>query len=261
MNRLVSKACVVTGAAAGIGRGIATAFAEEGATVIVADINEEGAHTTAAELSERGFAASSRRHDAGDEGSWRDLMQSVLATHGRLDVLVNNAASGWAADLEHTSGADWDKISRVTGLGTFLGVKLAIEAMDLRGAVINIASIAALRGSFGAGSIAYASVKANVISLTRSAALHCARKGNRIRVNAIAPGLIETDGLRGVLLRAAGGDESRIPAVREQFAKGVPLGFVGEPRDVARAAVYLASEEARYVTGQLIAVDGGITAL
>jgi len=261
MDRLNGKNCIVTGAAAGIGRAIASVFADEGASVVVTDIDVEGAGRVAEALAESGRKAIALGHDAGEEPSWMRLLDEVQSTQGRLDILVNNAASGRAADLEHTSAEDWDRIGRVTSLGVFLGTKLAMARMDHRGSIVNIASIAALRGAFGAGTLAYASAKAAVISISRAAALHCARKRTQIRVNAIAPGLIDTDGLRRVMLKAAGGDETRLGEVRRRMAAGVPLGRVGTPEEVAQAALFLASDEARYVTGQLLAVDGGVTAL
>lgn len=257
-RRLEGRVCIVTGAAAGIGRGIAQMCAEEGAKVVVTDIDLKGAQAFAAELAENGMSAVGMEHDAGDEAAWRDVVDSAVAAHGRLDILVNNAASGWAATLDETSLDDWRKIERVTSQGVFIGVKTALQVMGEQGAIVNIASIAGLKGSIS--SIAYGAAKSAVVGFTRSAAAHCAKQGKQIRVNAVAPGLIQTEGLESVVRKFTSGNPLITPVVREQMRKAVPLGFLGEPSDIAHAAVFLASDGARYITGQTLVVDGGILA-
>ncbi len=257
-RRLEGRVCIVTGAASGIGRGIAQMFAEEGAKVVVTDIDLEGARAFAADLTDGGMTAMAVAHDAGDEAAWREVVEGAVASHGRLDILVNNAASGWAATLDETSFEDWRKIERVTSQGVFIGVKTALQVMGEHGAIVNIASIAGLKGSVS--SIAYGAAKSAVIGFTRSAAAHCAKQGKQIRVNAVAPGLIQTEGLEGVVRKLTGGNPLIMPVVREQMRKAVPLGFLGEPSDIAHAAVFLASDSARYITGQTLVVDGGILA-
>lgn len=257
-RRLEGRVCLVTGAAAGIGRGIAEMCAEEGATVILGDVDLPAAEAAREALAARGLAAMAVAHDAGDEDAWRKALEEVVRRYGRLDILVNNAASGWAASLDETSVEDWRRIERVTSQGVFIGTKLAIGAMGDRGAIVNVASIAGLKGS--ASSIAYGAAKSAVIGFTRSAAAHCAKTGAQIRVNAVAPGLIRTEGLDGVVRKFTGGNALLAPVVREQMRKAVPLGFLGEPSDIAHAVVFLASDAARYVTGQTLVVDGGMLA-
>jgi 3(or 17)beta-hydroxysteroid dehydrogenase len=257
-ERLKGKVCIVTGAGAGIGAGIARALAREGGRIVVADIDPATAMQVAAALEGDGLTARAARHDAGDEAGWRELIDTTVADWGKLDVVVNNAASGFAATLDETSADDWRRIERVTAQGAFVGTKLAIAAMGDTGSIINIASIAALRGSRTA--LAYGAAKAAVVSLTRSAALDCAHKGKQIRVNAVAPGMIDTDGLEGVIRKVGKNNSALMAAVRSKIASSVPLGFIGHPDDIAEAVVYLASDAARYVTGQTLAVDGGFTA-
>lgn len=257
-ERIKDKVCIVTGGAAGIGAGIARMLAREGGRVIVADIDEAAARRVAAELEGEGCIASAMRHDAGDEGEWRRVIDQALADHGRLDILVNNAASGFAATLDETSVDDWRRIERVTSQGVFIGTKMAIDAMGEHGAIVNIASIAGLRGS--ATAIAYGAAKAAVIAFTRSTALHCAKQKKQIRVNAVAPGMIDTEGLEGVIRKVGKNNGPLMAAVRSKIASSVPLSFIGHADDIAQAVTFLVSDAARYVTGQTLAVDGGFTA-
>jgi NAD(P)-dependent dehydrogenase (short-subunit alcohol dehydrogenase family) len=236
MGRLSGKIAIVTGAASGIGKASVELFRREGATVVGADIGE-GADV---------------RVDAGDEAQVRDLVERVAREQGGLDIFFANAgiSGGWSSIAEQTA-ADWAEILRVNLIGPFLAIKYAAPAMKLRGggSIVCTASVAGLRS--GAGGAAYSASKAGVINLVETAAQQLS--GTGIRVNAICPGLIET-GMTKPMYDAARerGQEQRIGALN-------PLQRGGEPAEIAAAALFLASDEASYVNGTALVVDGGLS--
>ena len=250
MDRLAGKVAVVTGGGSGSGRAIATAFGAEGARVVVADINREGAESTAALLPAAGgrvvVADVSREEDA------RRLMDETVAAFGRLDILVNNAAV-WAHGTVETLTVElWDRLMAINVRGVFLCSKYAVPliAQAGGGSIVNIASQAGLRGT--AGGTLYAGSKHAVVGMTKCMALDHAPQG--IRVNAICPGLIETPMGEQSLRERGGGD---VEAARTRTLAQIPLGRIGLPEDVAKAAVHLASDEAAWVTGMCYSLDGG----
>ena len=248
--RLNDKIAIVTGAAHGIGRAIAELFAEEGAWVLVADLDEPAGETTAADIRDRGGRAIFRHVDVADADQVAaTVRQAAEAGNGRIDVLCNNAAylTKWN-DVVGASPEEWDRCFRVGLLGTAHFTREVLRLMvPLRaGSIVNIASI---QGMVGArGSAAYTSMKHAVIGLTRSVAYDFAP--HNIRVNAVCPGPIDTR------IAAKPGDE----LYDRQISK-TPLGRVGQPREVAYAALFLASDEASYITGAVLPVDGGWTAI
>ncbi len=258
MHRLEGKIALVTGAARGIGAGIARAFAAEGAKVWVTDIDESGAGAVASELGSRHQAV---RLDVGDEPQWCGVIDGVLAVDGRLDILVNNAGiTGFESgdgphDPEHVSLDDWHRVHRVNLDGTFLGCKHAIRAMrpTRAGAIINISSRSGLVGIPGAA--AYASSKAAIRNHSKTVALWCAQQGLAIRCNSVHPAAILTPIWTAMI--GTGPDREEKMA---SLVKDTPLQRFGTVEEVAALVVFLASDEAPYITGSELDIDGGLLA-
>ena len=251
--RLAGKTAIVTGAGSGIGRAIAVLFASEGATVVIGDLTEEvreGGIPTAEVIAEAGGRA---RFIATDVSRWEDVDRLVSATvdaFGGLDVIVNNAAQLGGTKLLETTEADWDRIMSVNAKGVFLCCKRAVQQMltqqvrgDARGRIVNIASQHGMVAS--PGKFAYGVGKACVVYMTRQIAVDYADE--QIICNAVAPGRI----LTGKAL-----DEAAI-ATLDYSRMRTPMPRLGEPRDVAQAALFLASDEATFITGHNLMVDGG----
>jgi NAD(P)-dependent dehydrogenase (short-subunit alcohol dehydrogenase family) len=241
--RLTGKVAIVTGAASGIGRATALLFAAQGAHVIAADVNEP----------EGGDNIVPLRADAGSEEDVAHLVRSAVARFGGLDIVFANAGiSGGLASIFEQTPQDWAEILRVNLIGPFLAIKHAAPLMKERGggSIICTASVAGIRA--GAGGPAYSASKAGVINLVEIAATQLA--GANVRVNAICPGLIETGMTRPFYEHArAKGQESRLGHLN-------PLKRGGVPDEIARAALFLASDESSYVNGHALVVDGGLSA-
>ena len=236
MARLAGKVAIVTGAASGIGRAAVELFRSEGATVVGADVS----------------GGADERADAGSDADMRRLIDDVVARHGGLDIVFANAGiSGGLASISQQSAEDWAEILRVNLIGPFLAIKHAYPHLKNRGggSIICTASTAGLRA--GAGGAAYSASKAGVINLVQSAAQQLS--GTNIRVNAICPGLIETGMTQQIYDHArAAGREGRIGELN-------PLKRGGQPIEIAKAALFLASDESSYVNGQALVVDGGLS--
>jgi 3(or 17)beta-hydroxysteroid dehydrogenase len=257
-GRLLEKVAIVTGGASGIGLAIARLFARHGARVIIADVDVEKGKRAAAQLPGHGRFA---HLDVTMESRWVALMEEVAHTEGALHVLVNNAGIGnqaGSAYPDESTLEDWQAMLKINGEGVFLGCKHAMAAMRRRGgSIVNMSSIAALIASPPIA--AYGFSKAGVAQFTKSVALYCAQKGLRIRCNAVFPGMIQTPMLEGLFAKVAAQEGGAPEAVRSQFLRRIPLGQFGDPDDIAYAVLYLASDEARHVTGAQLVVDGGIT--
>lgn len=251
MDELKNKVAMVTGAASGIGRAAVELFAAEGAIVVAADVTDGAGQMLADELSRNGHTCSYVHADVSKESDVEAMVHLALAQYGRLDVLFNNA--GVEGDSAPTADATLDNWERVIGInlrGAFLGCKYGIQAM-LRtggGSIINTASVAGLVGF--PGSPAYAASKGGVVQLTRTAALEYATQG--VRVNCVCPGIIDTP----MAQRFTHGD----PAVTARIAALEPVGRMGQAREVAQLALFLASDRASFITGAAIPVDGGYVA-
>ena len=252
MHRLKNKTCVVTGAARGIGRAIAARFHDEGAVVILTDRDDAAGAAAAAEIGCRFVSL-----DVSEEAAWSRLAGIVPVA----DVVVNNAGvTGFEAgmaphDPEHASLADWREVHRINLDGTFLGCRYAIRAMKAAGAgsIINMSSRSGLVGVPGAA--AYASSKAAIRNHSKTVALYCAQQGWKIRCNSIHPGAILTPIWEPML--GSGPDRG---ARMQALAEDTPLKRFGMPDEVAAIAVMLASDEATYVTGTEVSIDGGLLA-
>jgi 2-keto-3-deoxy-L-fuconate dehydrogenase len=257
MFRLDSKIALVTGAGSGIGRDIALLYAQQGAQVIVADIQEDAAAAVVAEISERNGLARSLPLNVADEGQVRVAMQETGEQYGRLDILVNNAGVSHVGNVLETSAEDWDRVMAVNARGVFLCSKYAVAQMlqqnPAGGILVNIASVAGMIAVDRR--FAYGASKGAVISMTRSIAIDFANQG--IRANAICPGTVHTPFVEGFLERnfAENKDE-----VRQQLHARQPIGRMGRPEEIAAAALYLASDEAALITGSTLVIDGGWTA-
>jgi NAD(P)-dependent dehydrogenase (short-subunit alcohol dehydrogenase family) len=256
-GRLDNKIALVTGAASGLGAAMARMFAREGARVLLTDIDADGAARVAGGLGE---TASALRHDVTSPDEWRAAVEAAEARFGGLHILVNNAGIGIAGTVEETSFEDWRRVHEIDLDSVFLGCKLALPLIAAttaregsRGSILNLSSIA---GVIAAPNMAaYNSAKAAVRHLTKSVALHCARAGYAVTCNSIHPTFIDTP-IIGKMLPAR--DREALVA---KFARQVPVGRIGEPDDVAYAAVYLCSDEAKFVTGAELYIDGGISAM
>ena len=253
MGRVDKKIAIVTGGGNGIGRAIAERLAVEGAIVIVTDQNPTAGKAVADAVDTIQFL----KHDVRIAAVWAKVMGNVTRQHGRLDLLINNAgilATESSQDVENTSLNQWQAVNAVNSEGVFLGCQHGIEAMKATGgSIVNLSSIAALMAP--PHLFAYGASKAAVRQLTKTVAVHCGRKGYRIRCNSVHPGIIQTS--MGNQVMALGGGN-----VKEKWAAriaAIPLGEAGTVHDVASCVLFLASDEARHITGAELVVDGGMT--
>jgi len=244
-HRFANQVVIVTGAAKGIGRAIAERFGAEGANVVVCDIDGAGATAVATAMTDSGYTALALTVDIADEAQVDTLFDETLANFGTVDVLVNNA--GVVSPMKHILEVDkawWDRIIGINLTGTFLCCKRAAHMMaeQGRGSIINLSSGGATRAH--RAFVAYDATKGGIEAMTRALALDLGPYG--VRVNALVPGSIDTSGL----------------SVEERKHRGVnlPLERIGEPNDLAGAAVFLASDDARYITGHCLPIDGGMLA-
>jgi NAD(P)-dependent dehydrogenase (short-subunit alcohol dehydrogenase family) len=255
-ERLRDKVCIITGASSGIGKAIAELFADEGGKVILADIQEGKGKGAADLISARGGIAFFHRLDVTDEASWQSIVEFALKTYGKLDVLVNNAGINIMNPILDTTLSDWRKVMAINAEGPFLGVKHAVPAMKKNGkkggSIINISSNIVLAPA--PNNSAYISSKAAVCYFTKAASIEFAR--DRIRINNIYPGFVQTPILEVAFQQAEKAGRSR-EDVLELIAQSNLLNQVGQPLDLAYPVLFLASDEAAYVTGADFVIDGG----
>jgi meso-butanediol dehydrogenase/(S,S)-butanediol dehydrogenase/diacetyl reductase len=250
-GRFTGQVAIVTAGGAGIGAATARRFAGEGAAVVVADLSGTRAETVASSIATSGGRAAAIKMDASDPEAVQRTLRLALDTFGRLDVMINNAGLAEAAPLDEISLESWNRVIAVTLTSVFLGMKYGLPIMRAqgRGVIVNTASVSGTAGDYGLSS--YNAAKAGVINLTRSAAIENAR--DHIRINCVCPGAIDTRGIQ--LLGRERADE-----LRRQHAAVHPIGRVGEADEIASTVLFLASDEASFITGAAIVVDGGLTA-
>jgi 3alpha(or 20beta)-hydroxysteroid dehydrogenase len=245
MGRLDGKVALITGGARGQGAAEAALFAAEGAAIVVTDVlDAEGVETA------RSCRGTYLHHDVSDETRWKDVVDEVLKAHGKIDILVNNAGIFKLGSVVNTTLDDYMRVIGVNQVGVFLGMRAVAPAMIERGsgAIVNISSIAGMQGA--AGSLAYGASKWAVRGMTKTAASELGRYG--IRVNSIHPGVIDTPMLQEIAAVEAGG--------AERWTRRIPLGRFAEAAEVAKLALFLASDDSSYSTGAEFIVDGGMTA-
>ena len=266
MNRLDGKVVLISGAARGIGAATAAAMCEAGAEVVIGDVLDERGRETAHGIRERAGECTYVHLDVTDSAQWQAAIDTAVERYGQLSVLVNNAGVFVGRDIENSTLEDWNRLCAVNLTGVFLGTKLALDALR-RGAerqpegsvIVNLASIAGLVGS--QLDPLYSMTKGGVTLFTKSAALEFARKGYRIRVNSVHPGVIETDmGAQTFASRATMSASNDVEDARAVAKSMHPIGRLGRADDIAKGIVFLASDDSGFMTGAGLVLDGGLTA-
>lgn len=250
--RLKGKGAFITGGASGLGYGCAEAFLREGARVVIADINTENGAEAAKTL---GDGAHFLPLDVSDEEQWVSALAQAEDWLGKLHTLVNSAGIAFFLDVEKTELDDWRRMMSVNLDGVFLGCKHGIAPIERAGggSIINISSISGIVG--GANLAAYNASKGGVRLLSKSVALHCARKGTGVRCNSVHPTFVQTPMVDEFVAKTRNPERTR-----EALVEQIPIGRIGQPADVAAMAVYLASDESSFVTGAEMVLDGGLSA-
>jgi NAD(P)-dependent dehydrogenase (short-subunit alcohol dehydrogenase family) len=248
--RLENKVALITGAASGMGASMARSFAREGAKVVVADVLEEEGNAVVAEITKANGTAIFRRLDVTSEAEWKATVETTVAEFGRLDILINDAGLSGSAVEDLFDTAAWDLLMAVNARGVFLGMKFAIPLMKAAGggSIVNISSISGVTGQQGIH-VGYNASKGAVRTLTKAAAVQHGR--DNIRVNSVHPGLMPP-------MRTS--KRTADPEVRARMLRQVPMGRAGRVEEVANAVLFLASDEASYITGAELWVDGGYLA-
>jgi len=249
MQRLTGRTAIVTGAASGIGKATARRLASEGANVVITDINDTAGEATAAELSADGYTAKFMHHDVTKAEDWQRVIDDTVAAYSALDILVNNAGMGDLLNIDEAPIEDWDRTIAIDQTSVYLGMKLASPHLKAsgHGSVINISSIFGISGGFGT-SPAYHAAKGAVRTMTKNVALLWAQQ--EVRVNSVHPGFIDTPILK----------DTKGTPFEQVMLDLTPMGRLGKPEEIAAAVAYLASDDAAFVTGCELAVDGGYLA-
>jgi 3(or 17)beta-hydroxysteroid dehydrogenase len=252
MNRVDDKIALITGGASGIGRATCELLAAEGARVVIGDVDRAAAEAAVAAIGPR---ASFHQLDVTREDDWIAVTDAIVRDFGRLDILVNNAGVVLMKNIEETGLDEWRKLMAVNLDGVFLGCKHAVRVMKGRhgGSIVNMSSIAGIIGHVSLA--AYCASKGGVRLLTKSVALHCARRGYNIRCNSVHPSFADTPMLESMI--AVGRDPDKM---RTSLTAAAPLGRLAQPGEIATMILFLASDEAAFTTGAEFVIDGGMTA-
>ena len=266
MDRVKGKIALVTGAASGIGRACAQLLAREGAAVVATDVQDDAGRDCVAAIKKAGGDAIYLHHDVASEEAWVSVVAETKQRFGRLDVLVNNAGIAIASLVTDMSLADWRRQQSINLDGVFLGVKHALPLMRASGggSIVNISSLAGLKGA--AGLSGYCATKGGVRLLTKAVAMECAAAKDKVRVNSVHPGIIETaiwssiaNGMPGPASALTTKPGANMPDLDALSSVAVPTGVKGLPEDIAAGVLYLASDDSRYVTGTELVIDGGMS--
>lgn len=250
------KVALITGGGSGIGEATCHRLAEEGAAVVVADINEDSARRVADAINNGRGNACAKHQDVTNEKRWVGLIADVVKQFGSLDVLVNNAAIAPIGTVEDTSLSDWSRVQRVNVEGVFMGTREAIKVMKQKGgSIINISSDLGIIGE--PTMAAYSTSKGATRVFSKSAALHCARKGYAIRINSVHPGFIDTPAAAGAVAEMS---EEEAVTFQTRILGSIPMGCMGAPIDIANGILFLSSDESSYMTGSELVIDGGFIA-
>ena len=255
MNRVLGKVALITGGAKGIGRSAALLLASEGAKIVITDLDEAHGQAVVAEIKKAGGEAIFLQQDVTEEDGWIHVVAEAKKAFGKLNIVVNNAGIGFDGTAEDTTLVAWKKMISVNLDSVFLGTKHAILGIkgEEGGSIINISSIEGIIADPDLA--AYNAAKGGVRIFSKSAALHCAKSGYKIRVNSIHPGFIWTPMVENHLAKFPDGKERRAA-----IDAAHPIGHMGDPEDIANGILYLASDESKFVTGSELVIDGGYTA-
>jgi len=259
-DRVQGRIALITGGASGIGRGCAERLAEEGAHVVITDIQDELGAEAVSRIQAAGGSAEYLHHDVTSEDAWIDVIAAVKDRHGALHILVNNAGIGIACSIFEMSLEDWQRQQAINLDGVFLGVKHGIPLIrdSGGGSVINISSVAGIKGAPSLA--AYNATKGGVRLFTKGVALECAQNRWKVRVNSVHPGTIDTPiWTKADALSMAEEGANRVD-IESMAELGVPTGEVGLPRDIANGVLFLASDESSYMTGTELIIDAGMCA-
>ena len=259
VGRIQDRVAIVTGGASGIGKAVSKRLAEEGAKVVVTDIQEEMGLITISEIKEAGGTAEFLRHDVTQEEDWQSVVAKTVKAYGGLHILVNNAGIAIGGSIVTLALEDWQRQQAINLDGVFLGIKHCIPPMieSEVGSIVNLSSVAGIKGA--ASLSAYNATKGGVRLLTKGVALECANNRWPIRVNSVHPGIIETPIWDKMNPEVFQGGANIID--REEMAElSVPTGQLGYPLDIANGVLFLASDESRYMTGTELIIDGGLCA-
>jgi len=249
LDRLKNKVAIITGAAKGLGEANSRLFAEEGATVIMTDVDVKNGERVAAEIGDK---ATFYKQDVRDEDGWASLIKQVMSDHSKLDILVNNAGVVEAGTIETQSAEEYRFVMAVSSDGTFFGCKHAIPAMKKTGgSIINMASIASVQGAPNV--IAYCAAKGAVESISRGIAAHCANHKLNIRCNSVHPAAVLTPMVKSMPAKI---EKAKLGSDNPSMAKSMKLG---EPSDVSNAVLFLASDESKFISGTRIIIDNGLS--
>lgn len=258
-GRIAGKVAIVTGGASGIGRSCALRLAEEGAAVMVTDIDDVAGEATAAAIRDKGGNAQFMHHDVTSESEWEAVVSATVAAMGGVHVLVNNAGIAIGGSIVTMTLDDWQRQQAINLDGVFLGVKHCIPAMNDSGSgsIINMSSVAGLKGA--ASLAAYNATKGGVRLFTKGVALECAQNRWPIRLNSVHPGIIDTP-IWSKINPEMAPDDSPVLDAEEIAVAAVPSGVLGSPDDIANGVLFLASDDSSYMTGTEIVIDGGLSA-
>jgi len=256
MDRVKNKVAIVTGGASGLGKSSAILLAREGAKIVITDVDDENGNKVVQDIKNDGGEAIFIKQDVSKEEEWKMVIETTIKTYGKLHIVANSAGIGIGGTVEDVTLDDWKNLIDVNLHGTFLGTQYGIKGMKETGEGGSIINFSSIEGLVGDPNLpAYNASKGGVTIFTKSAALHCAKQGYKIRVNSIHPAYIWTPMVEN-FLKAQGDVEEG----KKQLESLHPVGHLGEPDDIGYGVVYLASDESKFMTGSELVIDGGYTA-